>query len=67
MVSRLCIALQYGVIMWHTRKYRVTFLPLTIMVAINIVAAAIYLGVSFRFAHKNSDVFMFWYGVAAGT
>ncbi|KAH7353431.1 hypothetical protein B0T11DRAFT_117630 [Plectosphaerella cucumerina] len=65
MVSRLCIALQYGVIMWHTRKYKVTFLPLTIMVAINIVAAAIYLGVSFRFAYKNSDVFMFWYGVAA--
>jgi hypothetical protein len=52
--------------MWHTRKYKVTFLPLTIMVAINIVAAAIYLGVSFRFAYKNSDVFMFWYGVAAG-
>lgn len=66
MVSRLCIALQYGVIMWHTRKYKVTFLPLTIMIVMNLLAAGVYLGVSFRFKHGTSRVFGFWYGVAAG-
>ncbi|KAH6685690.1 hypothetical protein F5X68DRAFT_276506 [Plectosphaerella plurivora] len=65
MISRLCIALQYGVIMWHTRKYNVTFLPLIAMIVMNIIAAAIYLGVSFRFAHGNSRVFGAWYAIAA--
>ncbi len=67
MASRLCIALQYGVIMWHTRKYKTTFLSLGIMVGLNIIAAIIYLGVSFRFhASGSSRVFSVWYCVAVG-
>lgn len=68
MVSRLCLVLQYGVILWHTRKYKVTFLPLSLMIVVNFVAAIIYLGVSFRF-HQNgsSRVFGLWYALGAGT
>lgn len=67
--SRLCIGLQYGVIMWHSRKYKVTMLPLTIMLFFNLSTALIYLGVSFGFNHSSggsSRVFASWYALCFG-
>lgn len=58
------LALQYGTIIWHVRKYKNTMLPLGIMVAINVVAAIIYLGIVFGFKDYNTHVYVAWYVVS---
>ncbi|KAH8912512.1 hypothetical protein BR93DRAFT_933503 [Coniochaeta sp. PMI_546] len=64
LVSRAVLALQYGTIIWHVRKYKNTMLPLGIMVAINITAAIIYLGIVFGFQDYNTYVYVAWYVVS---
>lgn len=61
MASRLCLAVEYGSILWHTRKFKNARLPFFLQVAINVSAAAVYLGITFRFRHENSHVFIAWY------
>ncbi|UPX10221.1 uncharacterized protein EKO05_0000891 [Ascochyta rabiei] len=41
-VSRCCIAVQYGVVMWQGRMFRQTLLPLGLSTAVHLAAAAAY-------------------------
>ncbi|KAI1264369.1 hypothetical protein F5Y18DRAFT_436769 [Xylariaceae sp. FL1019] len=67
MVSRLLLALQYSIILWHVRHFKDHGRrPFAITVAFCLIAAIIYLGVSFRFTDaKNSRAYVTWYVVAA--
>src|SRR4051794_31688856 len=66
MVSRLVLAVRYSSIVWHIRHFKKGKTPFVILVALNIIAALIYLGVSFRFTGgKNSRAFTTWYVVGA--
>lgn len=49
MVSRLVLALQYFLVMYHVRQYKKTKLPLSLMGGLNFVAGILYLGISFAF------------------
>lgn len=42
LVSRACIAIQYGVVMWQGRMFRQTLLPLGLSTAVHLAAAAAY-------------------------
>lgn len=64
MVSRLCLAVEYASILWHVRRFKKAHLPLYIQIGLNVVAAVIYLGISFRFRKENSHVFLVWYIVS---
>ncbi|KAK2675654.1 Low temperature requirement A [Fusarium oxysporum f. sp. vasinfectum] len=64
MVSRLCLAVEYGSILWHVRKYKKQVLPMMLQIGLNFALAMIYLGVTFRFTDHNSNVFMTWYVLA---
>lgn len=58
--------MEYVSTLWHARKYKKSRLPLYLQIAINLVAALIYLGITFRFTKdKNSRVFMTWYFISA--
>jgi hypothetical protein len=46
MVSRLVLALQYLLVMYHVREYKKTKLPLGLMGGLNFVAGILYLGIS---------------------
>ena len=46
MVSRIVLALQYLLIMWHVRKYENAKLPFILIAGVNLIAAAVYLGVT---------------------
>ncbi|KAK5987937.1 hypothetical protein PT974_12073 [Cladobotryum mycophilum] len=63
-ISRAVLAIEYGSILWHCRKYKKARVPLWISVAINVAASAIYLGITFRFHHTRSRVFMTWYFIS---
>lgn len=66
MVSRLVLFFQYGVIIWHIRRYKNGKAPVAFAAAVHLVAAMIYLGIGFRFQEgKNSRVYIVWYIVAA--
>ncbi|KAF9772040.1 hypothetical protein IL306_010303 [Fusarium sp. DS 682] len=64
MVSRLCLAVEYGSILWHIRKYKKQALPMMLQIGLNFASAMIYLGITFRFTDHNSNVFMTWYVLA---
>ncbi|RKL49340.1 hypothetical protein BFJ72_g799 [Fusarium proliferatum] len=64
MVSRLCLAVEYGSILWHVRKYKKQVLPMMLQIGLNFALAMIYLGITFRFTDHNSNVFMTWYVLA---
>ncbi|KAF4636310.1 hypothetical protein G7Y89_g1786 [Cudoniella acicularis] len=49
MISRVVLALQYLLVMWHVRRYQNTKMPFIIISTTNFVAAIIYLGVAFAF------------------
>lgn len=64
MVSRLVLAGRYLSILFHIRHFKQGKAPFLILVAANLIAAFIYLGVSFRFTGgKNSRGFVTWYVV----
>jgi low temperature requirement protein LtrA len=46
MVSRIILALQYLLVMWHVRRYENAKLPFILIAGTNFIAAAIYLGVT---------------------
>ncbi|KAG7138466.1 hypothetical protein HYQ45_004442 [Verticillium longisporum] len=64
MVSRLCLALEYGIIILHVRHYTKARVPLLILVGSNSVAAFIYFGLAFLFDRAHSSIFYMWYGIA---
>jgi low temperature requirement protein LtrA len=64
MMSRLALALQYGVVAWQIRKYVDGRRPMLLTSVLNLIAAMVYLGVSFKYEHgKNSRVYVVWYVV----
>ncbi|KAM5348005.1 hypothetical protein ACJ41O_007829 [Fusarium nematophilum] len=64
MISRLCLAVEYSSILWHIRKYKKQRMPMLLQIGLNFIAAMIYLGITFRFQHGNSSVFIAWYVIA---
>ncbi|KAF3021630.1 hypothetical protein E8E14_014093 [Neopestalotiopsis sp. 37M] len=65
MFSRLALTLQYGLVAWQIRKYAVGSRHMLLTAATHFVAAAIYCGISFRYAEgKNSRVYIVWYIVS---
>ncbi|KAI1818370.1 bacterial low temperature requirement A protein-domain-containing protein [Poronia punctata] len=66
MVSRLVLAVRYLSIAWHIRHFKQGKKPLFFLVAMNFLAALIYMGVSFRFQDgKNSRAYGTWYAISA--
>lgn len=61
MASRLILAVQYGTVIWHVRKYRRTKLPLVVMATIHLAAAIVYLGIAFSFTDHDSMIYIVWY------
>ncbi|KAJ6447087.1 sulfate permease [Purpureocillium lavendulum] len=65
MVSRLCLAVEYASTLWHVRKYKKARLPFYLQIALHVAAAAVYLGISFRFrVGERSRVYMTWYFIS---
>ncbi|KAI6080954.1 hypothetical protein F4821DRAFT_250381 [Hypoxylon rubiginosum] len=61
-VSRFILALQYGMVLFQIRKYADGKRPMAFTACLHLVAAAIYLGVSFRYdMGRSSRVFLVWY------
>jgi hypothetical protein len=65
MVSRLCLAAEYTSIVWHVRKFTKSRLAFLAQILVHLAAAMIYLGISFRFEYRHSQVFIVWYIVCA--
>lgn len=65
MISRACLAVEYGGLLWHVRKFKRARQPLYVQIALNIIACLIYLGITFRFGQGRSRVFITWYVVSA--
>lgn len=64
-VSRFCLCIEYGSILWHIRKFKRARLPLYIQIGLTFIASIIYLGIAFRFREGgNSRVFITWYIVS---
>ena len=49
MVSRLALATQYAIVLWHLRIYRKAALPLVSTIAVLITSAMVFLGLTFSF------------------
>ncbi|PNY28639.1 Uncharacterized protein TCAP_01435 [Tolypocladium capitatum] len=63
-ISRASLSIEYATTLWHVRKFQKARLPLYIQTAVHVVAALIYLGITFRFQHGRSRVFMTWYFIS---
>ncbi|KAI0172162.1 bacterial low temperature requirement A protein-domain-containing protein [Hypoxylon sp. FL1284] len=61
-VSRFVLAVQYGMVLFQIRKYAHGKRPMLVTALLHLCAAAIYLGISFRFdLGRTSRVFLVWY------
>ena len=68
MVSRLCLALEYGSVLYHLRSFKTATLPVAILIGKNLAAAVVYFAISFVFREGHSSrVFSVWYIVAGST
>ncbi|KAH8881009.1 hypothetical protein GQ53DRAFT_520559 [Thozetella sp. PMI_491] len=65
MASRLTMAVQYGTILWHVRRYQKTFPPLGMMIGLNLATAMVYLGLNFAFTESNTNIYVAWYVIGA--
>ncbi|KAM5343971.1 hypothetical protein ACJ41O_012508 [Fusarium nematophilum] len=63
-ISRFCLAVEYGSILWHIRAFRRQRLPIYLQIGLNLVVSLIFLGITFRFRQGNSHVFVAWYIVS---
>ncbi|OAA60842.1 Low temperature requirement A [Cordyceps fumosorosea ARSEF 2679] len=59
--SRICLAIEYAHTLAQIFKYKRARRPFYIQIAINVISAAVYLGVTFCFEEKQSRVFITWY------
>ncbi|PHH93401.1 hypothetical protein CDD83_3714 [Cordyceps sp. RAO-2017] len=65
MVSRLCLALDYGATLWHVRKVPKARIALYLQISVHLVAAVIYFGITFGFKREaRSQIFVAWYFVS---
>ncbi|KAI9897359.1 hypothetical protein N3K66_007215 [Trichothecium roseum] len=61
-ISRIVLAAEYGSIIWHTRKCRISRLPLYLQAAVNLCSAFLYVGTLFFFDDKHkTHAFVVWY------
>lgn len=61
-ISRLMLALQYGMVTFQIWKYADGKRPMAFTALLHLVAAVVYFGVSFRYdLGKSSRVFLVWY------
>lgn len=65
-VSRACLAIEYTHTLSNIYKYKRARRPLYLQIAINLICAAVYFGITFRFERGNSRVYVTWYIFAAG-
>lgn len=64
-VSRFNLVGQYAWMAFHVRRYRTTLLPLLLQTGIHLAAAAVYLGITFRFEDgRRSHAFVTWYCIS---
>ncbi|KAM7187350.1 hypothetical protein V8F20_011014 [Naviculisporaceae sp. PSN 640] len=62
--SRVALASQYGTILWHVRKFKSSRVALGLNVAVNVIAAIIYLGVAFAFRETGTEaLWVLWFAV----
>ncbi|KAM0742729.1 hypothetical protein ACQRIT_002906 [Beauveria bassiana] len=59
--SRICLAIEYAHTLLQIYQYKRARRPLCLQIAINVVSAAVYLGITFRFNRKQSCVYITWY------
>ncbi|KAM3561101.1 hypothetical protein ARSEF4850_003374 [Beauveria asiatica] len=59
--SRICLAIEYAHTLIQIYKYKRARRPLYLQIAINVISAAVYLGITFRFDGKQSRVYITWY------
>ncbi|PQK17329.1 hypothetical protein BB8028_0007g05240 [Beauveria bassiana] len=64
--SRICLAIEYAHTLIQIYKYKRARRPLYLQIAINVISAAVYLGITFRFDGKQSRVYITWYIFTAG-
>ena len=55
MVSRLALVAQYGVVLWYVKDFRQTFVPLAATIAVQFVAAMIFLGTFWGFPQDKGQ------------
>ena len=66
MISRLVLAVQYGVVMWWLRGYRKVILPMALHILVLFTMAAVFTGLFFTFTvHSGESSMLAWY-VAIG-
>jgi hypothetical protein len=53
MVSRLALAMQYGVVLWYVRGYKKVFAPLLLHIGTLVVSATVFLLLTFSFKYKK--------------
>ncbi|KAG6014584.1 hypothetical protein E4U54_005072 [Claviceps lovelessii] len=63
--SRACLAVEYASTLWNVRRYKTALPPLCLQIAIHVIAASVFLGISFAF-HEGSRnrVYMTWYFIS---
>lgn len=59
MVSRLALATQYSIVLWHLRKYRKATLPLGFTIAVLCASAMVFLGLTFTF-NDGVNGYSYW-------
>ncbi|KAJ3476380.1 hypothetical protein NLG97_g9149 [Lecanicillium saksenae] len=64
--SRVCLAIEYTHTLIQIFKYKRARRPLYLQIAINVISAAVYLGITFRFQKQNSRVYVTWYIFTGG-
>ncbi|PHH90042.1 hypothetical protein CDD83_4668 [Cordyceps sp. RAO-2017] len=66
-VSRATLAIEYGSTLLHLRRYKKARRPIYLQIGLHVVAAAVYLGIAFRFREEErSRIYMTWYFFSGG-
>ncbi|KAF4456111.1 bacterial low temperature requirement a [Fusarium albosuccineum] len=63
-VSRFCLAVNYGSILWHIRSFKKQRLPMILQIALNFLLAILFLGLTFAFKDKHGHGFVAWYALS---
>ncbi|KAI5463819.1 hypothetical protein BGZ63DRAFT_354066 [Mariannaea sp. PMI_226] len=63
-ISRVCLAIEYGSILWHIRDFKKQRLPMILQISLTFIISLIYLGITFAFQHGNSNAYLAWYILA---
>ncbi|KAG5982854.1 hypothetical protein E4U55_001261 [Claviceps digitariae] len=64
-VSRACLAIEYASTLWHVRRYKTAMLPLCLQIGTHVIAASVFLGITFAFHEEGrSRAYMTWYFIS---